>query len=673
MRLDEIIQNSVRQRLLEYAGVSDEVSGAAESLYDTILRVQENVRWEQLAETWPDGSPIFRKEMQFNNSGFIPFADVIWVFIYGYDPNVMDADDAYDNLKKAIPNFKNKFSQITHEVMLSIPWPSIGVWREKDKLIGTIGHELMHCWQNHNRGVGHYKSLAIKSNNAVEGPDIQSSMDYVKTSKDLAYYFDDDEMGAWIQGAWHEAPRYGGIEKTPSWGSLKNAIALLEEFEENVDILKKLCDYRNDRSDFLKVNDYFRKQYNMPLKKFLYVMRNKGARLRQAMMKLKYRWMEENGQGGTGNFSKYASGEIENNVRFNQRNRNWKDKVSDIVNWLRKSLTNEEKIHNNMKKNTMTLTESDIHEFVNRVARRLVREDVLGNNWHEADGEEIDLDDVANNYEPFDDQLKTGDNFHDQSIVGDRMDPTIYEEAYTGDEPYVPNKYPGQTPKFTSKTQYQNWKRNDAPDDWFDWKDDRKWQRTGIQPAHSGLASSAKKARANGQNGWTNDARYNQFQYLKQKNGLGESRVIRMTESDLMSFLNESVRKAVNKRLNESNELYDEWYDEEDYDGNVGEPGLIKSYDIGSYYTSQAEQDAEENGMSLEDYLLYWFDEIKQECPWYWTQKSGGYYKTLAQQDGVVIKELPGDQIVIDEYPIGDAGRDEAMDNRMPPGDYSVE
>lgn len=579
MRLDEIIQNSIRQRLLEYAGVSDDVSGAAESLYDTILRVQENVRWEQLAETWPNGYPILRKEMQFNNSGLIPFADVIWVYIYGYDPNIMNADAALEGLRAAIPNFGSHFSLITHEVEISVPWPSIGAEYEKNKLVGTIGHELMHCWQNYNRGFAQYKALSDKRKKVVERPDIQSSMDYADTSKALAYYFDGDEMGAWIQGAWHEAARFGDLENTPSWMEMKYALNVLKQFEDGVDTLKKLCDYKNDRSDFLKVNDYFRKQYNMPLKKFLYVMRNKGARLRQAMMKLKYRWMEENGQGGTGNFSKYASGEIENNVQFNQKNKNWKDKVNDIVNWLRKSLTNEEKIHNNMKKNTMTLTESDIHEFVNRVARRLVREDVLGNNWHETDGEEIDLDDVANNYEPFDDQLKTGDNFHDQSIVGDRMDPTYY----------------------------------------------------------------------------------------------GESRVIRMTESDLMSFLNESVRKAVNKRLNESNELYDEWYDEEDYDGNVGEPGLIKSYDIGSYYTSQAEQDAEENGMSLEDYLLYWFDEIKQECPWYWTQKSGGYYKTLAQQDGVVIKELPGDQIVIDEYPIGDAGRDEAMDNRMPPGDYSVE
>ena len=133
-------------------------------------------------------------------------------------------------------------------------------------------------------------------------------------------------------------------------------------------------------------------------------------------------------------------------------------------------------------------------------------------------------------------------------------------------------------------------------------------------------------------------------------------KVIRLTEGDLHRIINESV----NRILRESNELYDEWYDEEDYDGNVGEPGLIKSYEIGDYYTCQAEQDAEEYGMPLEDYLLYWFDEIKSDCPWYWTEKSSGYYKTLAQQDGVVIKELPGDQIVIDEYPIGDGERDRA-------------
>ena len=96
----------------------------------------------------------------------------------------------------------------------------------------------------------------------------------------------------------------------------------------------------------------------------------------------------------------------------------------------------------------------------------------------------------------------------------------VLNELYTGDEPFVPNKYPGQVPNFKSKEEYETWKNNEAPEDWFDWKDDRKFQRTGIQPAQSGLASTARKARANGQMSWNNNARFNKFQALKNKNGI---------------------------------------------------------------------------------------------------------------------------------------------------------
>ena len=116
----------------------------------------------------------------------------------------------------------------------------------------------------------------------------------------------------------------------------------------------------------------------------------------------------------------------------------------------------------------------------------------------------------------------------------------IVREAYTGEEPYVPNKYPGQMPKFNSKEQYNQWRKTQAPDDFFDWKDDRKWQRTGIQPSQSGLASSAAKARANGGMSWNNNARYNKFQQLKAKNGM-------QTESDLHRIVKESMNKVLNE------------------------------------------------------------------------------------------------------------------------------
>ena len=157
-----------------------------------------------------------------------------------------------------------------------------------------------------------------------------------------------------------------------------------------------------------------------------------------------------------------------------------------------------------------------------------------------------------------------------------------------------------------------------------------------------------------------------------------KKRLIRITESDLHNI----ILSSVNRILNEedyvsmpddydayvqpdddvpSNVLYDEWYEEEDYNGNQGEPGMIKSYDIGTYYMSQAEEDAKECGYDdVSDYLEYWFGEIQQECPWYWTKIGHGYgYNgdTIFKHDGIVCKNI-FDQIMFDEYPIGDPHRD---------------
>jgi len=96
----------------------------------------------------------------------------------------------------------------------------------------------------------------------------------------------------------------------------------------------------------------------------------------------------------------------------------------------------------------------------------------------------------------------------------------ILRETYTGDEPFVPNKYPGQMPKFNSKQQYRQWCNNEAPSDFFDWKDDRKFQRTGIQPGQSGLATQAMRDRRDGKMSWNNNNAYNRFQSLKNQKGI---------------------------------------------------------------------------------------------------------------------------------------------------------
>ena len=125
-------------------------------------------------------------------------------------------------------------------------------------------------------------------------------------------------------------------------------------------------------------------------------------------------------------------------------------------------------------------------------------------------------------------------------------------------------------------------------------------------------------------------------------------KIIRLTESDLHNIINRSIKKIIKENMN------DEFYNEEDYDGNVGRKGMVKSYDIGYYTVDQAKQDAQENGYdNLSDYLKFWFNEIQQECPWTWEKLGNGYGfngKTIFDENGVRCKDIFG-QIIIDEYP----------------------
>jgi len=113
----------------------------------------------------------------------------------------------------------------------------------------------------------------------------------------------------------------------------------------------------------------------------------------------------------------------------------------------------------------------------------------------------------------------------------------------------------------------------------------------------------------------------------------------------LKSIIKETIDKFINEQTSNNN-LYDEWYQEEDCDGNSGEPGMIKSYNIGTYYLDQAIQDAYENGYDDEkDYLKFYFDEILPDTPWNWIKVNNNfllYGNTIFNENNLICKEIAG-------------------------------
>ena len=74
-------------------------------------------------------------------------------------------------------------------------------------------------------------------------------------------------------------------------------------------------------------------------------------------------------------------------------------------------------------KKIIRLTEQDLHNIIKASVNRILKEDVLGDDWREANQE----DSVMNNYEPFETQMDTQD--HNWSTQGEEeFDPTFYDD-----------------------------------------------------------------------------------------------------------------------------------------------------------------------------------------------------------------------------------------------------
>jgi hypothetical protein len=78
-------------------------------------------------------------------------------------------------------------------------------------------------------------------------------------------------------------------------------------------------------------------------------------------------------------------------------------------------------------KKIIRLTESELHRIIKESVKRIIKEDVLGNNWNTTEvGSNDNITSISNNYEPFDDQ-KVGEGNNDWSVSGEEnIDPTQY-------------------------------------------------------------------------------------------------------------------------------------------------------------------------------------------------------------------------------------------------------
>ena len=120
-----------------------------------------------------------------------------------------------------------------------------------------------------------------------------------------------------------------------------------------------------------------------------------------------------------------------------------------------------------------------------------------------------------------------------------------------------------------------------------------------------------------------------------------------ITESQLRQIVKESVKKVLRESV-------EDFYAEEDEFGNVGEEGMVKSYNVGGLDNiANWEEEASTEGITLEQYLKFWWENAGYENPFTWERLGHGYGfhgDTILRLGNVVFKDIYG-QLMINEYP----------------------
>ena len=109
---------------------------------------------------------------------------------------------------------------------------------------------------------------------------------------------------------------------------------------------------------------------------------------------------------------------------------------------------------------------------------------------------------------------------------------------------------------------------------------------------------------------------------------------------------------SVNESVDSYSNGNSSFYDEEDYDGNTGEPGMVRSYDIGwNDSIDSFEESAKAEKMTLKQFLKFWWNEVSSGVPWTWQKLGSGYGfhgDTILKLGNVTFKDIHG-QLIIDE------------------------
>ena len=327
-----LIENIVKRMLLEYGGVSDDVTRISNTIFSEIQK-----RFDCCDTKWIHGIPYKEHPLQYKHicfkpdvEGFAEIGHLVDVTLYLYLPN----EDAKEFERFIVnSNLYNSAYNISYKkVILTFVWPINNDVESytKTSALRTINHELKHALQYSKNRQSSVSSQYVKAREELHkdffgDTTIQQIVNY--TIPWIYYRFDRTEIDAWMQEMYAEATeKQIDIQKTNVYKALKSTIG-------NYNALKGYCRYYPEEKEAI-YNSI--RRIDEPKNYFALCDKN-VAYLTSKMRRVVGRWQEDNAKPN-GSFKDYASNEIEPTSPFN--NPNWKYGLKDRIKAYLRKLAN---------------------------------------------------------------------------------------------------------------------------------------------------------------------------------------------------------------------------------------------------------------------------------------------------------------------------------------------
>lgn len=327
---NRIISETTKKVLNEYLGVSDEIMGISEEIFNTLISQMGNEPWH-LSDTFvnPDGSDGYVKWMFLNIEGTKASRIIknVYVKLYGFDDRKYTSKE-YETflLKKGL--LKISYSPSYKAIKLIMGFPLSGRLDSysKNNLMTSLNHEVKHAFQDNKKGGIEISNAYLNSLRTTDfDADEPTTIKLMRYNiKDCYYVLDVSEIDARLQEIYIELYQNGG--QLNECESYKRVLDAINNYKWLFNILKPKDDF--DDRYYQKEREAFQQTLDdelgggITINMFMRYCERGIKRFNERFRRIITRYREENGLESGGSFRNYAHGEIPQGNIFNGKRSN---------------------------------------------------------------------------------------------------------------------------------------------------------------------------------------------------------------------------------------------------------------------------------------------------------------------------------------------------------------